>query len=130
MIEVKFISKHTKGFLSINISDPDEDFEALVNPDEVVIPMKTIKIIYDYPLDDTSIFETYEADTSEGFTCLFLVKKIVEGYKQIYETEKEATGSSKIPSKGSYGLYTEIDSLLLQSVKQMRNDVFVLGIDT
>lgn len=123
----------------INISDPDENIKNQEFPDEIVIPMKEIRIEYSYPLDDPVVF-TYNSDANTGFTRSELARKICEGYQRIYKEEDEAVGPTgnvssimlnRAQSAGPYGIWGHhISDLALHSVYQIENDLFGLVVDS
>ena len=122
----------------IKISDPDEDIENQLKPDEIVIPMKKIRVVYDYPLTKAVEFE-FESDNYKGFTRAHLAKSISNGYKKIYKDEEKDVGkTNNIPgifnrkkSNGRYGIWGHhIEDLVLRQVTQVKDNLFELVVDS
>jgi len=105
----------------ISVSDPDLDIETQRFPDEIVIPMKTIKLKYTYPLDTVAIF-LYSTLNDNGFTRRELAKIVCEGYQTIYDDDD---------SEGTYGIWGHgIGDLVLYEVSQIGKDVFEVKVDS
>lgn len=121
----------------ISLADPEDDIAAQKAPNELVIPLGTIRIRYDYPLENEVIHE-YLADRDEGFTRAYLARIISDEYKKIYQEEEAAVGDpghvpgmlNRAPSQGPYGIWGhDLGDLLLRTVEQSdeEKDLFELG---
>ena len=122
----------------INIADPQKSIKNQINPNEIVIPFNTIKILYDYPMTNKVIKE-FTSQNKNGFTRIELANKICEGYKQIYDEEYKVVGDpGNIPgmlnrsrSNGPYGIYGHyIEDLDLLDVTQVNDNLFQLSVDS
>lgn len=146
-IEVTFASNHEDNYYYddddnvspyISVANPEDDIKGQLHPDEIVIPMKEIRIEYSYPLSTRAIF-FYDADNGVGFTRAELARKVSEGYQRIYREEDEAVGNpGNIPgmlnretSDGPYGIWGHgIGDLALHTVRQIEGNLFGLGVDS
>jgi hypothetical protein len=95
----------------ISIADPDYEIKAQIHPDEIVIPMKEIRIEYSYPLNKPLIF-FFESDNEIGFSRSELAQKICQKYQQIYEIWGYVIGD-----------------LMLHTVTQVEGNLFKLSVD-
>lgn len=121
----------------ISIANPESDIQNQRQPDEIVIPLTTIKIEYDYPLSCRVIFEHTNL---AGFTRADLARLVSQDYHHIYDEEVEtsATEIGLIPgmfnrtrSNGTYGIWGhEIGDLVLRQVRQMNDNIFCVSVDS
>lgn len=117
----------------VYISQGPYEKEYIKNPDEIVIPLKEIKIKYTYPLSNPVVF-TYQSE--DGFTRLMLINNICETYKNIYKLEGDPgrawEGSfNRGTSYGPYGIWGhDIEDLSLDAMYQLNNGMFQLGISS
>lgn len=71
------------SFPDINIEFPDQAIMDLSSPNEIVIPLKEIIMIYKDPFyNEINFF--HDADNEIGFTREELVRKICNDYKKMY----------------------------------------------
>ena len=123
----------------ISMSDPESSVIGQRSPDEIVIPFKTIRVLYTYPLENSVIY-TFEAVNGEGFTRAELARKIASGYQRIYREEDEAVGVTgninqfmlnRAQSHGPFGIWGHhIGDLVLHTVRQQSGNLFTLGVDS
>src|SRR5690606_11606424 len=108
------------------------------NPDEIVIPMKEIQIVYEYPLED-EVLKTFNSDKSEGFTRAHLARVISQGYHEIYDEEERVVGNpghvsgmlNRAKSTGPYGIWGhDLEDLALYGVEQREGNIFDLLVDS
>ena len=104
----------------------------LVEPDEKVVDLGEIRIIFDYPL-------THSAELSftreGGFTRKALYQAIYDGYKRIYSAELDP---GKIPgmanrarSNGPFGIYGHyLADLIIAGVYEVSPGVYQLDINS
>jgi hypothetical protein len=121
----------------VYISQGPYEKEFIKNPDEIVIPLKEIKIKYTYPLSNPVVF-TYQSE--DGFTRLMLINNICETYKNIYKLEEEISDApgrawegslNRGTSDGPYGIWGhDIDDLSLDAMYQLNNGMFELSISS
>jgi len=106
-------------YISLSNGWDDSCFEDLKDADEIVIPVREIKIAFSYPLKDTFVFE-FQSDNEEGFTRKGLAKIIIKQYEDIYE-EEEKTSSERIETIGDWStrMYGEVHpgALMLNRVR-------------
>lgn len=121
----------------IQISDYGSDIAAQRNPNEIVLPMKKIRVKYNYPLSRTVIFE-FTAD-GDCFTRAELIRNICEGYVKIYKEEDDAGHPGTVSkqclnraqSHGPYGIWGhDISDLVLHRVSQLEGNLFLLHVDS
>lgn len=117
----------------IDVADPDEDIKKQRYPDEIVIPMKKIKVKYTYPLTENVTFD-YETKNEIGFTRAELAKKVCEGYQKIYAHEEGVINDPTIKEKDKilpYEIWGHcIGDLLLYEVSQLEGNLFKLSVDS
>lgn len=121
----------------INIKNPEDDIQNQIAPDEIVIPLTTIRILYRYPLS-CEVIKEFDTYNPEGFTRAELAKVISKGYHQIYEEENTADKESNIPgmfnrikTNGPYGIWGHcIGDLVLHTVEYVDTNLFKIGIDS
>ena len=136
--------------IKVTFSQPDENFENgnpyihIANPNaaidirnqsngnEIVIPMRKIKILFNYPLSKEVILE-YQTLRSQGFTRSELARCICRGYQNIYSEEQDTINNS-LNGSGSceqYGIWGHnIDDLMLLGVEQKEGNLFALIVDS
>lgn len=85
----------------ITIENPSAEITRLINPDEIVIPQKSINIIFDYPLKNPA---TFTFTNPNGFSRKDLIQKISEKYNEIYKDEEATAKTKTIPEKERTGL--------------------------
>lgn len=124
----------------IPLASPATAIEGQRFPDEIVIPLQTIRVEYEYPFNNPATF-THQADKPEGFTRAHLAREIASQYQRIYQEEEAAVGNpGHIPgmmnrqrSAGPYGIWGhDLGDLVLHSVSQDGSelDLFHLGVDS
>jgi len=124
----------------IPLASPSAAIEGQRFPDEIVIPLQTIRVEYEYPFNNPAAF-THQADKPEGFTRAHLARQISSQYQRIYQEEEAAVGNpghirgmyNRKRSKGPYGIWGhDLEDLVLHSVTQdsFKPDLFRLGIDS
>ena len=121
----------------ISVESPEGDIKGQRYPDEIVIPMKEIRIQYTYPLSN-SVIMGFDADNGTGFTRAELARKVCDGYKRIYDAENAVGDPGRIPgmlnrakSDGPYGIWGhDIGDLVLHEVRQINGNLFGLGVDS
>jgi hypothetical protein len=127
-----------KEYPYIHVANPKEDIERQYHPDEIVIPISTIEVIYSYPLS-VKTTRSFNADKPEGFTRAHLARIVCDGYKQIYQEEENAVGDpgnihgmfNRKKSHGPYGIWGHnISDLDLYSVCQEEGNTFTLLVDS
>lgn len=137
-IRIKF-ELDNSDYGHIHLADPTETVRHLKNPDEIVIPMRKIIIIIDYPLENPVRFEL-NSKSDYGFDRAELAEKISLAYQKIYREEYEAVGDpgtvtpfmfNRATSSGPYGIWGHyIDDLDLIEVEQIENNIFGLSVDS
>ncbi len=123
----------------IHLEDPEKDINNQRYPSEIVIPMKKIRIVYNYPLGHEVIYE-YIADKPNGFTRVGLASAVANGYQRIYQEEEEVVGDpgtvneimlNRATSVGPHGIWGHyLGDLDLAQVRQLDNDLFELSVDS
>lgn len=117
----------------IQISDPEDDLDAMPNGDEIVTPA-VIKVLFNYPLENPVI-----VTFSDGpFSRRQLAEIICETYAEIYRTEDETTRTqvglmpgmlNRNQTNGKYGIWGHsIGDLALHAVHP--GSIYTLGIDS
>lgn len=84
-LNIQLTQQHQWSPKVVGYSEPNAR-QNLLNPDKIIIKEEIIKIEYTYPLSTEVIFE-YK--NKGGFSRIDLWRCIYEGYKRIYEEEKE-----------------------------------------
>lgn len=92
---------------------------ALIDADELITPLETLSVQFDYPLSQPTIL-TFK--NKGGFTRLDLFRIIYEGYTVIYDEEEDAVVLDEDMPHGIWG--HSIDDLVIEEVK-IRKDGFV-----
>lgn len=123
----------------ISLLDPTKSIEGQRFPNEIVIPMSEILIIFDYPLENAITFP-YQGDCEGGFTRAHLARCVCTGYKRIYDEEEAAVGDpgtvsshcmNRATSHGPYGIWGHgLGDLVLHTVTQVGENIFTLGVDS
>jgi hypothetical protein len=104
---------------------------AVVNPRQKITEATTIKIVFDYPLTNPA---TFTFKNEKGFTRLDLFKAIYEGYKAIYDAEKDPGTVNPVvlnraSSEGPYGIWGHyMDDLIVEGVRKGRGNTYHLAI--
>ena len=119
----------------ISVKNPEEDIKEQRFPNEIVIPMKKIRVTYNYPLSNKVTFKA----AKEGFSTAEVARKVCEDYHRIYKEEETAVGNpgnipgmlNRVSSSGPYGIWGhDIGDLLLRTVTQVDDNLFSLGVDS
>jgi len=122
----------------ISLAGPADDIGRQRFPNEIVIPMQNIRVLYNYPLSNPVIYP-FKADTPQGFTRAHLARKVADGYKRIFDEEEAAVGnpghlagmSNRASSSGLHGIWGhDLGNLMLHTVVQKEDDLFELGVDS
>lgn len=101
---------------------PDVADMDVVDPDEKVTDLETLKIEFDYPLTVPAIINF---ERTGGFTRLELFEAIYFGYKYIYDTEDGESGDpgmmpgslNRAPSEGPFGIWGHVmEDLVIEDV--------------
>lgn len=114
---------------SIHVESYSEDIKKQRYPDEIVIPMRKIRVKYTYPLTESVIFD-YETKNELGFTRAELAKKVCEEYQKIYAHEIGVITDRAIDHKIlPYEIWGSLnDKLALQEVTQIEGNMFGLKV--
>lgn len=116
---------------SLEFYNFDEGISKLRNSQEIVIPMKTIQIIFDYPFGNKFKYTfQVDADTDQGFTRRYLATKIYEIYKDIYDQDTIAEEKGLPLPYGTFG--HSLEQLSLVKVRQLEDgkNIFDLVVDS
>lgn len=121
----------------ISLEYPDEDMSKQKNPDEIVILMNKIRILFDYPLEKKIIYK-YKSKNVNGFTRNELAGKISKTYKKIYKEEEDVKNPGHIEgmlnrkqSHGRHGIWGhDLGDLQLVRIIQVKGDLFELVVDS
>ncbi len=125
----------------IHLCDPTRDIEQMLNPDDIVINKKSIRVSVVYPLEREHIFPLKAPRGSSGFSRAQLARTISKLYQHIYDEEDRTSPAivSNIPgmlnrctTEGRYGLWGHgLEDLLLHTVSfDQLKDIYRLGIDS
>lgn len=107
----------------VNDYEDEETLKYLVRPDDIISNHKSIKIRFAYPLSD--IVELEFTNDIDYFTRKDFVRVVYEGYKHIYDTEKQARSSSL---NGPFGIWGHrMEDLFLEGAEEVEPGVFKLG---
>src|SRR5579862_3329035 len=123
------INKH------IYMKDPDEDIKKQRYPDEIVIPIKKIRIKYEHPIMRFPKIFTYETKNEIGFTMTELAKTLCDEYKKFCAHEKGMINDPAIDIDVRslldlpYGIW-DYENLFLYEVRQKEGNLFLLGVDS
>jgi hypothetical protein len=101
-----------------------------VDPNEIIIPEKSITVMYHYPFDDDYKHTHYTANRL-GFTRKELSEQIMKRYRQMYDEEElDTQASDGEASGGRYGIWGHcIEDLQLHSLDYL-NGEWSLGVDS
>lgn len=87
------------GFSFIRFSSYRGDMSILAKPNEIVIPMPSVRLSYTYPLNSEIILDA-KAIKPEGFTRVELASVIVNHYKHIYAKQEQDPTFDKLVLNG------------------------------
>jgi hypothetical protein len=108
--------------IELNFKEDDiYPYIRIEDPDEIVIPMKEIRIEYDYPLTRSTV-KFLTADNESGFTRIELARKISYGYQEIYQSEQDPGMLNRAASDEIWR------DLVLNRVKQIESNLFGLSV--
>jgi hypothetical protein len=94
-------------------------------PDEIVIPMKEIKIIFDFPLNFPVTIEFISED-DKGFTRKELAENIRATYIRLWKDDFNDIMNGRL---GRYSFWDNIDMELVE-IKQIDFNLFCLKVET
>lgn len=86
----------------INIENPENQINRLIDADKVVITYSEVTLVIDYPLNKPAEFIL--KNSGKGFTKKQLVLEISKKYHEIYETEESSAKTKTIPAEKREGL--------------------------
>ena len=127
----------------IFVGDPEENIANLINPDEIVIPMRRISI--KYGCGDENNLWRLDSDTQYGFTREYLARSMVEIYRHIYcltsyEDKHKLCYLSGIVKRemfapfGQYGPNNPfcggLDYIAVHTLTQVKDNIFEMQYDT
>ena len=130
----------------IPLGNPDTSIAGLLKPDDVVVPLPTMKVVYDYPLARPVAVKEH-APNGKCFSRADVARAVAARYAAIYHEEHATsdagranmeTGTmggvcfNRAESNGKYGIWGhEIGDLIFHSMSYdpVRN-TFHLGIDS
>lgn len=84
----------------ISLANEKEWQDNLINPNEIVIKSKDIRVLFDYPLSKPHVV-TFHNDS--GFTRYELADIITKHYQFIYQRERETSSLKEETSHERYG---------------------------
>ncbi len=106
----------------------------LFNADELMTPLKVLRIEFDYPLSNPV---TFTFKKPNGFTRLDLFRAVYDGYTAIYAAEEADCGKTEnIPgllnrqlSEGPFGIWGhDLEDLAIEEIKIKDNGDVTLSI--
>ena len=106
----------------------------LINADELMTPLKVLRIEFDYPLSNPV---TFTFKKPNGFTRLDLFRAVYDGYTAIYAAEEADCGKTEnIPgllnrqlSEGPFGIWGhDLEDLAIEEIKIKDNGDVTLSI--
>jgi hypothetical protein len=119
--------------------------ERNLDPDQIVIPLQDIVVVYSYPFKD-EFPHKHHTDNQEGFTRDEISTQIMARYAQMYQEEDQDVGPTgdmdpwrgihilnRAESKGRYGIWGHhIGDLYLHSLRksETKEDEYYIGIDS
>lgn len=112
---------------SLDFIDSKEQIEFLWRPDEIVIPMKRIRVKYNYPFIQEFIFN-YEATNETGFTRTEIAHQIVDTYRAIINKSPDLLDTSQVDLTHIYA-ENYLRNLYLYSMEQVEGDLFKLTVE-
>ena len=112
---------------SITFADSDEQIEFLWMPNEIVIPMKKIRIKYNYPLLQEFIFN-YETTNETGFTRAEIAHQIVDTYRAIINKSPHLLNTSEVDLTHTCAP-NHVRNLYLYSMEQVEGNLFKLTVE-
>jgi len=86
----------------INIDNPENQINRLIDADKVVITYSEVTLVIDYPLNKPAEFIL--KNSGKGFTKKQLVLEISKKYHEIYEAEESSAKTKTIPAEKREGL--------------------------
>lgn len=104
----------------------------IVAPDEKVVDLGEIRIIFDYPLTHSAEFSFIREG---GFTRKALYEAIYDGYKRIYSAEPDPGTipgmANRARSTGPFGIYGHyLEDLIIAGVYEVSPGVYELNINS
>lgn len=127
----------------VHLADPKDDIANMLEPDEIVIHKKKIRIKFDYPIDSEPVFLLEAPAGSAGFSRAQLAYTVSKIYQYIYEDEDKSSQTiQKNPglpnlvnrgtSDGRYGIWGHsLGDLDLGSVSyNPAEDLYSLSVDS
>ncbi len=125
----------SEGVWRAGPDEEDEDREANLDPNEIIVAKSDITIVYDSPFEFESKF-TYHTNNPLGFTRKELSELIMKQYHEIYsdlesEVRKFGNNPTHEISHPKYGRWShDIDELNLRTMYLNPDGTYHLGIDT
>jgi hypothetical protein len=114
---------------SISLERPKDDLDGLIDADEVVVPVRRVTLVLNYPLSRAFEFPLV-SERNDGFTRQDLVEQIASTYQRIYRQEDRTANEALwytylenfANSDGLYGIHSHVlGDLVLVSVRIERD---------
>ena len=113
----------------------NEDLAGQRNPNEIVIPMRNIRVVFSFPLS-RDVLVKFESSNPQGFTRNEIARKVYEQYSTFYREETndgEVEFEQRIkgnPNNKPYGIWAHsLEGLALCEVHQLEGDLFSVTVE-